>query len=111
MSNNNNGSGGGFSQGFIVGVVVGAALVFFFGTKKGKKLLSAFLENGLGGLSDLEEFMGEDLPEDGYDDTQKDLDESDSNETSKVSSNHPNGESSSKKPTTHRFFKGVPRRV
>lgn len=66
MENNN----GKFSNGFLLGLIIGAALVFFLGTEKGKKLLKTISEDGLESLSeffeeeaDYEEFV-EPLPKD-----------------------------------------------
>ncbi len=46
---------GKFSTGFLIGVLIGAAIVFLFGTKKGKKLLDIVSEEGLEGILDLGE--------------------------------------------------------
>lgn len=50
MNNNDNigngsGHGSNFFSGFLVGALVGAAVVFFLGTKKGKRLLKAISED------------------------------------------------------------------
>lgn len=42
-----------FFSGFLLGVLVGAAVVFLFGTKKGKKLLKAISEEGEGKISNI----------------------------------------------------------
>ena len=45
--------GGKFFNGFLLGLLVGAALVFLFGTKKGKKLLKAISEEGAENISNI----------------------------------------------------------
>lgn len=60
---NHHNTNNGFVSGFIVGVVVGAAVVFLFFTKKGKKLLKLLSEEGLEGVSELEELIAEELIE------------------------------------------------
>lgn len=57
MNNRN----GGFLAGFFWGVVIGTALVFFLGTKRGRRLLKVISEEGLElsellGADELEEF-------------------------------------------------------
>lgn len=49
MGNNH----GRFSDGFLLGMLVGGALVFLFATKKGNKILKALTEQGIEGLSDI----------------------------------------------------------
>jgi len=56
--------GSGFFTGFMLGMIVGAALVYFLATKKGKKLLQKFSENGVEGVSNLEELVEEYLDDD-----------------------------------------------
>jgi gas vesicle protein len=53
MNNDSNKSGGNFFSGFIIGALVGAAVVFFLGTKKGKKLLKVISEEGMDNLNNL----------------------------------------------------------
>lgn len=48
-----------FFSGFLLGVVVGAAVVFLLGTKKGKRLLKAISEEGLGNISNILEEVDE----------------------------------------------------
>jgi gas vesicle protein len=55
MNNDSNKQGGNFFSGFIIGALVGAAIVFFLGTKKGKKLLKAISEEGMDSLNNLVE--------------------------------------------------------
>ena len=47
------GQGGKFFNGFLLGLLVGAALMFLFGTKKGKKLLKAISEDGAENISNI----------------------------------------------------------
>jgi gas vesicle protein len=53
MNNDTNKSGGNFFSGFIIGALVGAAIVFFLGTKKGKKLLKVISEEGMDKLNNV----------------------------------------------------------
>lgn len=46
-------SGNNFFSGFLLGVLIGAAVVFLFVTKKGKKILKAISEGGEGKLSNI----------------------------------------------------------
>lgn len=60
-----NNRGGSFFAGFLWGIIIGAALVFFLGTKKGKRLLKIISEEGLElseilGADDLEDIIEED---------------------------------------------------
>ncbi len=55
-----NNKGGSFFAGFLWGIIIGAALVFFLGTKKGKRLLKVISEEGL----ELSELLGADEVED-----------------------------------------------
>ena len=63
MSNNNHdnhSSNNGFGNGFLLGAILSGAAVFLLGTKKGKKLLKTLTEEGIEGISDLEDFLFED---------------------------------------------------
>lgn len=57
MDNNDptegSGKDGKFFSGFLVGLLAGAFIVFLLGTKKGKKLLKTFSEEGLGNVSSI----------------------------------------------------------
>lgn len=64
---NNNGRSSAFLNGFLWGVVLGAGVVFFFGTKKGKKILRNISEQGSEVFSGLEDYIEEE--EDDYDPT------------------------------------------
>lgn len=59
MSNTNgeHSSGGGFLNGLLLGLLIGGGAVFLFGTKKGKRLLKLITEEGLEGISELENFI------------------------------------------------------
>lgn len=61
-----NNRGGSFFAGFLWGIIIGAALVFFIGTKKGKRLLKVISEEGL----ELSELLGADDLEDIVEDTE-----------------------------------------
>lgn len=45
--------GNSFFSGFLLGALVGAAIVFLFGTKKGKKLLEIISKEGVENISDI----------------------------------------------------------
>jgi len=83
--------GGGMGNGFLLGVIVGAALVFLFATKKGKKILKMLSENGFEGIAELTDMLSEDE------------DEFEENYTSEGEV----GESVAAKPK--RFFRGIKR--
>jgi gas vesicle protein len=53
MNNEVNKSGSNFFSGFLVGALVGAAIVFFLGTKKGKRILKIISEKGLNNVSNM----------------------------------------------------------
>jgi gas vesicle protein len=53
MNNEVNKSGGNFLSGFLIGALVGAAVVFFLGTKKGKRILKIISEKGLDNVSNI----------------------------------------------------------
>lgn len=55
--NNTNQNGGGFLNGLLVGFLLGGGAVFLFGTKKGKKLLKLITEEGLEGISNIEDLI------------------------------------------------------
>lgn len=59
VENKHKDGGSGFFTGFLLGMIVGAAVVFFLATKKGKKMLQKFSEEGLEGVSNLEELVEE----------------------------------------------------
>ncbi len=60
---NNNSSGNGFTSGFLFGALIGAGVVFFLGTKKGKKLLKTITEEGLEGIAEIEDFIEDEAEE------------------------------------------------
>lgn len=62
MNNNHGNSGNGFSTGLILGIIIGAAAVFLFGTKRGKRLFKVITEEGLEGISDIGDLI-EDMKE------------------------------------------------
>lgn len=114
MSNNQE-KGGSFSHGFLLGVIIGGAVVFFLGTKKGRRLLGNITEEGLSGVADLEEFIGEDLEEPMAKQKSSSVDKQVGQENLDEESKVPNGihssEESRKSPVLHkRFFKGISRR-
>lgn len=107
----NRNKGSSFSHGFLIGLVVGAALVFFLGTKKGRKLLRTISEEGLEGIFNLEEFMGED--EDQEEAGKGSSMTHDTSEEHSSEESYGNGATPdhNPKPTIHRrLFKGIPRK-
>lgn len=42
-----------FSDGLLLGIILGGAIVFLLGTKKGNKILKALTEQGFEGLGDI----------------------------------------------------------
>lgn len=95
MENNNSNSGSKFINGFLLGALIGAGVVFLLGTKKGKKLLKAISEEGLGNISNI-------LEEEKVDDID-DLDED--KEVEKVIP------SEEVRPKVRRFFRGIAKRL
>lgn len=63
MSNTNEhqSSSGGFLNGLLLGFLIGGGAVFLFGTKKGKRLLKLITEEGLEGISELENFIEDEV--------------------------------------------------
>jgi hypothetical protein len=53
MNNDTSKSGGNFLSAFIIGALIGAAVVFFLGTKRGKKILKIISEKGIDNVSTL----------------------------------------------------------
>lgn len=53
------GNNKGFSDGFLLGLLIGGAGVFLLGTKKGNKILQAFTEQGLDGITDFIDSLDE----------------------------------------------------
>lgn len=51
--------GNGFMAGFLFGFLVGAAVVFLFATKKGKKIMAIVMNEGMNKVSRIEEAMGD----------------------------------------------------
>lgn len=92
--------GGHFLNGFVFGLIIGAALVFLFGTKKGKKLLQILSEEK---FDDLKQFL--DQMEDEEDEFVEE--EIPAEETS---NGHANPEPIVHKPVKKRLFRGIRRR-
>lgn len=54
----------GFGIGFVLGFMLGAAVVFLFATKKGRKMMQVVMDEGMEKVSKLENAMGEYIDED-----------------------------------------------
>lgn len=104
MNNNNK---GGFLNGFLWGAIVGGIVIFLLTSKKGKKLLKFLTEEGLDGVSELEELFGEKISGDDYE-------EETVSSSEKIYADKPMPSENSAlhklTSTGRRFFRGVPRR-
>lgn len=106
MENNSStgsGHGNNFFSGFLLGALVGAAVVFLFATKKGKRILKAISEKGADNISNILDKIDKsvDLP-----------DESPDEESFTASENlFPKKTIVKDKPKTRRFFRGISRHV
>ena len=60
---NNNENGGKFLNGFLWGAILGGGIIFLLGTKKGKKLLKTITEEGLEGISQIEDLVEDEVEE------------------------------------------------
>lgn len=88
-----------FFNGFIIGLILGAAVVFLFGTKRGKKILKTISEEGLENITKvLEEIEDEEIVDQDF---VEDVPEPVKSATTKVEASEP--EVKIKKP--RRFFK------
>lgn len=103
----NNNSKGGFLHGFLWGAIIGAIVVFLLTSKKGKKILKFLTEEGLEGVSELEELLGEKITEDYGEEPQS---SSEKIYADKPASSEESSTFHKLKSTGRRFFKGVPRK-
>ncbi|MDO8659595.1 MAG: hypothetical protein Q7K54_03250 [Candidatus Parcubacteria bacterium] len=101
---NNNHSGNNFLNGFLLGALFGAAVVFFLGTKKGKKLLKAISEEGAENISNVLKKVDESVNLDGI---MEDEDDDMPGEKLSIKEN----QVEKVKPKVKRFFRGISRRV
>lgn len=69
--NNENQKNGNFFNGFLVGLILGGLIVFFLGTKKGKKILKAISEEGTRVSELLEDESEDEEIEEGIENTYK----------------------------------------
>lgn len=114
--NNNDNNHGGVGNGFLWGLIVGGAVVFLLGTKKGKKLLKSITEEGLEGIGDIADLIGDDA--ESYEEEEEEgIVPPQAPVIVKEQNHHTNGELKSKESpmtklstTTKRFFKGVPKK-
>ncbi len=97
MSNNQK-SYNGFFNGFLWGALLGAGIVFFVGTKKGKKLLKVLTQEGLEGVSELGDVIDKLAKEKNYE-------ESAVNKETPVVEDGPSVNGHGLKTTTRRFFR------
>ncbi len=86
-------------SGFLWGAILGGGVVFLLGTKRGKKLLKKVTEEGLEGISQIEELVEE------------------GNDEEKATEQHSNGELKNHESvvgkitkSTKRLFKGIQKR-
>lgn len=80
MEHNKNNHSNKFFDGFLWGLIIGGAVVFLIGTKKGKKLLKAITEEGMGGISDIiDGGLVDEEADDDYEDVEDEADEKVSN--------------------------------
>ena len=117
MNNDTQRSGGNFSSGFLIGALVGAAVVFFLGTKKGKRILKVISEKGLDNVTnilekvdkstDLEEIFEEPSFASTFTETSADKKASEG-QGKKLNLEE---KSIEEKPHTKRFFRGISRRL
>lgn len=122
MENNpsaSSGRGNNFFSGFLLGALIGAAAVFLFGTKKGKRILKAISEEGSGNISRIVSKLEKsvDLEGESLDDEPSfaeastfapaSVDKSAGKGTDKIKEEIIKEE----KPKVRRFFKGISRHV
>ena len=113
MEHNKNNHSNKFLDGFLWGFIIGGAVVFLIGTKKGKKLLKAITEEGMGGISDIIDggLMDEEA-EDDYEDVEDDVEDPSSAKASEGKGKVSNGVADVKEKITevkpsirNRFFR------
>lgn len=121
MENSNNSDNGGnkFLNGFLLGALIGAGVVFLLSTKKGKKIVRSFSENGLDNISEMLQNQDDNV-EDDYEEVQRPIKTSSSDiPHSKPSQTRPSPETANgeakhqvveKKPLVRRFFRGIHKR-
>ncbi|MEK7518204.1 MAG: hypothetical protein AAB583_06705 [Patescibacteria group bacterium] len=102
MENNNSNSGSKFFNGFLLGALIGGGIVFLLGTKKGKKLLKAISEEGLGNISNILDEA----------DNLQDIDDiEDVDKVMPQKNSITEDQTSEAKPKVRRFFRGITRRL
>lgn len=110
-NSNNNANGSSGLSGFLWGAIIGAGIVFFLTTKSGKKLLRKIKEEGLDGVSEITDFI-----ENEVEDIDEEVDFSSDAGSGSRPPNHEkkkegNGSAVDKVATSaRRFFKGIPKR-
>jgi gas vesicle protein len=110
---NDNKLGGNFFSGFLLGALVGAAVVFFLGTKKGKRILEVISEEGAGKISNILDKIDKsvDLPDESLEDEEFSFAASDAATAGKGSNGEEEIPIGKTKPKIRRFFRGVSKRV
>ena len=121
MENNNGNNGNKFLGGFLLGALIGAGAVFLFNTKKGKKILKSFSENGLDNISEMLQNQEDNVEDDYEEEVQRPIKTSASDlRHSQPRETRPNPEASNgeaknhspeKKPLVRRFFRGIGKKI
>ena len=120
MENNNSNNGGGkFLNGFLLGALIGGGLVFLLSTKKGKKIVKSFSENGLDNISKMLNPQDDNV-EEKYEEASNPIkNQSSDTSHSRQNQTHTDPEASNgeakhqaveKKPLVRRFFRGIRKR-
>ncbi len=115
MNSTQQDTGGKFINGLVVGIVIGATLMFLLSTKKGKKILKMLTEEGLGGVSGIEELLMDGGDEEVYEEV---IEEKESKEQKEEHQANGHTQTHHEQPVhatpritkVRRFFRGVPKR-
>lgn len=116
MNNTQQDTGGKFFNGLVVGLVIGAALMFLLSTKKGKKILKMLTEEGLEGVSGIEELLMDGGDEEVYEEVIEEKEENKEQKEEHQTNGH--AQTHHEQPVhatpritkVRRFFRGVPKR-
>lgn len=113
MNNTQQDTGGKFFNGLVVGVIIGVAFMFLLSTKKGKKILKMLTEEGLEGVSSIEELLMDGGDEEVYEEVvEEEKEEKEEPHTNgHVQTHHEQPVHATPKITkVRRFFRGLPKR-